>query len=539
MAKVVSLTTPIDVESGKKSINAVVIQAQEDRVDNFPLTFAVDHPHAQQAAAAVAAFEAGELGNDELAEKLLKLHDISSRVEAGLIRVTGALGGRLTISNGAVLVDYDPINATLERHILGLLDGEGKPEDATNWAAFSAFLDNLYANTDTEVRDQLFEWLQAEDALGHGLTFTEDGCFIAYKGCGGTPEAPFSGWSGWAFVDGVKVTGQIPNNPGSTIELPRKSVVKDPARACAFGLHIGTYNYAKGYARAVLLTVKVNPRDVVSVPEHHSGQKVRVCRYEVLEGVTAPLGVRSYSTGTSRVAAPSEDQLAAVADVERLLSGPLASRGVVTFDYVSQAGKTSTRRVRVTELVRGFSGYVTGYDFTAQHYRTFSLASITNLEVESGASAEAKPAPASAPAAEATRAVLEAAVSNGTPVTFTYAGSHPDVTRHLVPHSVTADLVTGVDSDYNYRSFRLSGIRNLAVAAPKPTAPKLALPLDELFTRAQRNNTKVEFTYNGSTRRITVTAVHSDSVDGYDFTAGGPRTFSFGKVSDARYATGK
>ena len=50
---------------------------------------------------------------------------------------------------------------------------------------------------------------------------------------------------------------------------------------CSFGLHCGTRAYAVGYG-SIILTVKVNPADAVSVPSDSDCQKIRVCRYLVV-----------------------------------------------------------------------------------------------------------------------------------------------------------------------------------------------------------------------------------------------------------------
>lgn len=49
-------------------------------------------------------------------------------------------------------------------------------------------------------------------------------------------------------------------------------------------VHVGALDYIKSYGHQgdVVLLVKVNPRDAVSVPSDHNAQKLRVCRYEVL-----------------------------------------------------------------------------------------------------------------------------------------------------------------------------------------------------------------------------------------------------------------
>jgi len=68
--------------------------------------------------------------------------------------------------------------------------------------------------------------------------------------------------------------------PGKIIEMPREQVCADRHQACAAGIHVGTLSYAKGFSTIVIL-LKVNPRDAVSVPIHET-QKLRVCRCEVV-----------------------------------------------------------------------------------------------------------------------------------------------------------------------------------------------------------------------------------------------------------------
>ena len=67
----------------------------------------------------------------------------------------------------------------------------------------------------------------------------------------------------------------------------------DPSAGCAQGLHAGSYDYAKQYASGVLLLVKINPRDVVSVPTDSDWAKIRTSRYEVVDAYSAPEPIRS------------------------------------------------------------------------------------------------------------------------------------------------------------------------------------------------------------------------------------------------------
>lgn len=238
---------------------------------------------ANEAIDAFIASERGEKDNEALAEKLYRLVNVDTTVMEKITLVQGVLDGRMAVENGHVTIDHDSIDPVLEAHILRLLKDDGTPKECKNWAAFARFVEKLYTNTDEYVRKQLFGWLNYETMTGRGFTLTPDGNFIGYKGCAGTADDPRSINHGSAYVDGVLHRGAIPNKVGSTVEMKRSSVQSDPSVGCSYGLHVGTYDYAKGWAQGILLTVIVDPRDVVSVPVECDAQKIRVCRYKVLD----------------------------------------------------------------------------------------------------------------------------------------------------------------------------------------------------------------------------------------------------------------
>lgn len=128
------------------------------------------------------------------------------------------------------------------------------------------FWNNLKQNPSYRSREQLFKFLEHN---GHPLT--DDGHFIAYRGC--TSD----------FKD--KHSRTFDNSPGSICTMDRHEVDDDPNRTCSRGLHVAAFTYAKNWAGrdGKLLKVKVNPRDVVSVPVDYNGEKMRTCRFEVLE----------------------------------------------------------------------------------------------------------------------------------------------------------------------------------------------------------------------------------------------------------------
>lgn len=237
------------------------------------------------------------VGTEYTAEQLFSDLDPIADMPSKAERVTREVNKRLEkvsrhghITTDGVHVFYDNetfsrigIDPTLEDHLVRLMTSDDA-EDKRAFECFAAFTENLYTNVDERIRKQLVSWMAAQQ----WLTFTEDGCFIGYKGCklDGDGETPLSIHSGYGIVDGEVMNGYLPNRDGSVIEMPRNMVHKDPATGCSIGLHVGTYGYARGFADGVILKVKVNPQDVVSVPFDCSAQKIRCCRYEVLEHET-------------------------------------------------------------------------------------------------------------------------------------------------------------------------------------------------------------------------------------------------------------
>lgn len=81
-----------------------------------------------------------------------------------------------------------------------------------------------------------------------------------------------------------KYTGSLDNSPGLVVKMPRNLVNSDKHETCSSGLHVGSLEYAKAFASGddKVVTVKVWPCNVVSVPVDYDGQKLRACEYEVV-----------------------------------------------------------------------------------------------------------------------------------------------------------------------------------------------------------------------------------------------------------------
>jgi hypothetical protein len=194
-------------------------------------------------------------------------------IQGTLVNKLTILSDRVSFDGSNILFDGDVQEGPLSDHLMRCLD-----TGVRDFAPVVKFWEKVAQNPDDRSREQLFTWLRSNE-----FTITEEGDILGYKGVVGQHEGEWrSIHSGTAFVDGLEVTGQIPNKPGTVVTMPRSKVANNPDVACHYGLHIGDWSYASSFARGAVLEVHVNPRDVCSVPRDSSYRKVRACRYVVV-----------------------------------------------------------------------------------------------------------------------------------------------------------------------------------------------------------------------------------------------------------------
>lgn len=230
---------------------------------------------------------------DEVVEQIHELFDRTSAIARRMETIESFTDRHFSVDEGVVYLDGEELNDSLSAHIMRLIDEEGSdPRTNEKWDAFSKFVSNLYDNMDEFVRDQLFSWMDSQRDFDKSFTITSDGCFLGYKGVTKNADGDLvSVNSGNARVlDNGEITvyrnSQIPNKIGTTVFMPRREVTNDPQVGCSQGLHVGTANYARGWGSGgALLLVKVNPRDVVSVPVECDAQKLRTASYTILDKV--------------------------------------------------------------------------------------------------------------------------------------------------------------------------------------------------------------------------------------------------------------
>jgi hypothetical protein len=188
------------------------------------------------------------------ADELLTIVDVEKAVAA-------FSDGLVEIKNGQVTYEGEVVHGSISKRILEFMS-KGLP-----FQPLVTFLNNLMTNPSMQSQKELYDFLEHEH-----LPITEDGHFLAYKAVRND------------YMD--KYRGVFDNHVGNVCEMTRSKVDDDRGRGCSNGLHAGALNYVAGYgsleAGDKIVIVKINPRDVVSVPSDCNFEKLRTCRYEVV-----------------------------------------------------------------------------------------------------------------------------------------------------------------------------------------------------------------------------------------------------------------
>jgi len=263
-------------------------------------------------------------------------------------RFRDAANGRVTVRGGEVFFDDDPLDSAIADKILDFVEAD---ED---FSPLARYVENVMANPQKESREQFYRWISGE---GHHFPISDDGCIVAYKGVNPDGKGGYQSVnSGTAFVNNVEITGRIPNAPGDTVTMPRSEVQFDPNVACHKGLHAGTWSYASTFGGGTVMLVKINPRDVVSVPHDCTSQKVRVCRYEVIGFATSQSDALRYVdevVAGDAVKAAAEDEVTLdVPKAPAKADGVFADRDKIVLKF-GHAGKRN-----YTEAQKPFADFV-------------------------------------------------------------------------------------------------------------------------------------------------------------------------------------
>jgi len=166
--------------------------------------------------------------------------------------------GPLTIKDSYIYFEGDSVDNSVARRILQM-HKEGQPIQA-----LILFLKNLMENPSKRAVQELYGFLEYGQ-----LPITKDGHFLAYKRVNRDYTDCHS--------------GKMDNSIGKIVKMTRFNVDDNCNNTCSTGLHFCSKEYLKSFRGARLVAVKINPRDVVSIPIDYNNTKGRCCRYEVVD----------------------------------------------------------------------------------------------------------------------------------------------------------------------------------------------------------------------------------------------------------------
>lgn len=214
------------------------------------------------------------------ADELLDIVDVQKAVAS-------FSDGVVEIKDGQVTYEGEIVHGSISKRILEFIS-KGLP-----FQPLVNFLNNLMENPSMQSQKELYDFLEHEN-----LPITEDGYFLAYKAVRSD------------FKD--KYRGTFDNSVGQVCTMQRAKVDDDRSRGCSNGLHAGALNYVASYGSLEggdkIVIVKINPRDVVSVPSDCNYEKLRTCQYEVVGEYQGELLKPLYSANFADTEYEDEDE---------------------------------------------------------------------------------------------------------------------------------------------------------------------------------------------------------------------------------------
>ena len=126
------------------------------------------------------------------------------------------------------------------------------------------FIKKIHQNPDQNAIVDLYDFI-----CYNQMPIEEDGDFLAYK------------WVKDDYYDCHSHTNR--NRIGDIVEFPRQKCDPDRNHVCSTGLHFCSKDYGQFGSR--LMVIKINPRDVISIPTDYHLAKGRCCRYEVVDEI--------------------------------------------------------------------------------------------------------------------------------------------------------------------------------------------------------------------------------------------------------------
>jgi hypothetical protein len=187
-------------------------------------------------------------------------------------------GFQVNVATQEVAYHGELLPAPLARKVFSLI------EQNLPVTLLEKFWENLKKNPSYNSVRELYDFLSYKE-----LPITEDGCFLAYRGLREDFYSVRGNTSTKVLQGSVNSQGQIYNGVGEHIEVERNCVDDNRNNHCSFGVHAGSWQYASEWSQGKMVVVKINPKDVVSVPSDYNCQKLRCCAYTVVSEIEAEI----------------------------------------------------------------------------------------------------------------------------------------------------------------------------------------------------------------------------------------------------------
>jgi hypothetical protein len=207
--------------------------------------------------------------------------------------ITAIGGGRLAVKGDVVTFNGEDMPKALVTRLLDLLANNLPVSHLVN------FYEKVSRNPSRRAIQELYTFLEHKH-----IPLTPEGNFLAYKAVRGD------------YLD--KHSGTYLNRPGCVLAMPRNKVCDDADIGCSYGFHCGSLEYASQFASDYgtegedrLVIVSVSPEDVVSIPRDCECQKLRTCKYTVLQEYAGALpegGVKDESNPYADTACDCDDE---------------------------------------------------------------------------------------------------------------------------------------------------------------------------------------------------------------------------------------
>jgi hypothetical protein len=158
-----------------------------------------------------------------------------------------------------------------------------------------AFMENLMDNPSKRAVNELYGFLEKNT-----LPITSDGCFLAYKKVRqdyldcytatvlNKPAAYMTDEDTAALEEAVGKNNEVTvavEDGVTVVSMERNLVDDDQNRTCSTGLHFCSQDYLRSFGGERIVILKINPRDVVSIPNDYNDSKGRCARYEIVDEI--------------------------------------------------------------------------------------------------------------------------------------------------------------------------------------------------------------------------------------------------------------